>query len=570
MYTKPFPKIKLNKKINSEHLIFFYTYFYNIKRIDKNTVTITKMYNDKYLYHKTILESDIDTFFFNIKKECIQNQQKSINIEMQKKEQAMLQENQQIQQRKNIMTIPTNTINIINQKKSKDGYIIKIGDLIAHKAEIQLVTDIEPTRAYPIRTKNIYNNNDVQEYKNVTKVIKILKHKVIANIKSIENNLLFITGTVNGTAFTTPYNNLSTVEEDIIKAYNKILANEKIIKEKQQIELDIETKGEELQPNLHILSEPQVVEINTSGSLLEKYTQISGSISELTQSINDDFQLLKGSNIEKSFNEAKTRISEITQTKPNKTSTIAGALAKKLPFAEKLFTSVKDTIDANSSVQKHINYLFGIISTEYDTLISVGERLQQSKSHMEAQVKELEIILPESEAIVNLFANLADVPMRELSLNSSIKSSIEKYKARLLKIDGAIIATQTTIIALGKDLPSMKSDLVDEMAISSILNNVGNYQSMYSDMATLVSEVTDSTAKKTHDVINNLFKIQINDTHTLEYMKKGADRSEKFATMVSKNTADLYTKVERDAKFINEIMSGSTIENARKTIKKIK
>jgi hypothetical protein len=134
-----------------------------------------------------------------------------------------------------------------------------------------------------------------------------------------------------------------------------------------------------------------------------------------------------------------------------------------------------------------------------------------------------------------------------LSLNTQIEASIEKYKNRLAKIDGAIIAAQTTIMALGKDLPSMKSDLTDETAISGLLSSIDDYQQMYDKAAELVSDVTETVAKQSYDVIENLFDMQIKDNRMISYLENSSKRSQKFATMVADRSDQLATKIRNDA-----------------------
>ena len=331
-----------------------------------------------------------------------------------------------------------------------------------------------------------------------------------------------------------------------------------------------EQKGQEFNPQVYIAEEVEDIDLNIDSSLStqNQYTQIVGNMSKLTSKINEAFKLQDEEDISKAFLETKKKLEILANQEPGKLA-VASKLLTKLPFAKSMFKAVDEVIVENSSVQKNINYLFGMISDKYEKLIVVGEGLQDSKVHMEAQIKELKKLLKTSNKELEQFQEV-DRPMRLISLNTQIKASVEKYKNRLVKIDAAILATQTTIVALGRDLPSLKNDLTDEMAIGGLLNSVGDYQDMFTEMSTLVSDVTESTTKKTHDVIENLFEVQIKDTHTMQYLANSAERSKKFAKMVEDKTQKLATKVKRDADFISEIVKGTEIEDARSKVKLIK
>jgi len=331
----------------------------------------------------------------------------------------------------------------------------------------------------------------------------------------------------------------------------------------------VEIVGAEVVPETAILEDVGVILDGIRGTTHEKFNHIVGNISKLTSSINDTFSLQDTKELADAFIETKKKIENITNTKPGKVAGFMKTFTSKIPGTAKLMESVSTTLAENSSVQKNINYLFGIIHTKYEKLITVGEGLQSAKGHIVAQVKALEVLRKESDSIIKRFKIQANIPIRELSLNTQIKASIEKYKGRLLKIDGAITATQTTILALGKDLPSLKTDLTDEMAIGGLLNSVDDYQKMYADIALLVSDVTRATSEKVHTTIENLLDLQINDTHMTDHLGESAERTVKFAAMIDDKTSKLEEKVHKDRVFIAEVIENNMIEQASKNIKRI-
>lgn len=355
-----------------------------------------------------------------------------------------------------------------------------------------------------------------------------------------------------------------TFRNDIFTALPNLVVK---ITQKRQVIID---KGQHIQPTVTILEE-QEVHINKDGTNLhEKYVSIVGNISEINSSMNMETAAKDTKELFEAFKSAEASIKDLTANKVIETTTGAvGSFVNKYIWANPVGKKFEQHKQEQKSVQETINYLFGLVDTKYTKLIQTGESLQASKSQLNAQIEALEAISKDSSAEVSSYSSQADVPMRMLALDTNIKSSIEKYRGRLLKIDGAIIATQTTIIALGKDLPALKTDLTDEMAIGTLLNSVDDYQKMYTEIATLVADVTKATAEQTHKTIENLLQMQIDDTHTMTYIAESGKRAEKFATMIADKTQKVATKTQRDATFIADIVKGNTLEHARATIKKI-
>ncbi len=315
--------------------------------------------------------------------------------------------------------------------------------------------------------------------------------------------------------------------------------------------------------------EPEI-NINTSGEdITSQYASIVGNVSQITKDINAGHALDDHKEIVEAFLKAKVEISKLSTVTPSKFGYFGKWLTDN-KIIKSTTEDIKETKARQQSTQENIDYLFGVVYEKYENLIITGEGLQKSKIQMDKQIEALQELEKQSDDILSHYQSQSDIPIRDLAINTQIKTSIEKYKQRLTKIDGAIIATQTTITSLAKDLPAMKNDLTDEMAISSLLGSVDDYQVMYGEIAKLVSEVTTSTAEKTHVVIENLLQMQIEDTHTINYLVESGKRAEKLSTMLTDKTGKLAKKVKRDADFIADIAQGNTIEHARSKYKLLK
>lgn len=356
--------------------------------------------------------------------------------------------------------------------------------------------------------------------------------------------------------------NMSSLREAIKYAGQDIDKAKKLGESKEKVRV----KGREMAPtHVDITAEVEVeIPYHNSAPMQERYMEVVGCISTLTQGINNNSILKDSKEVAEAFLKAKVEIEGL--------ATVRSKPTENKGFFHRYFGKndpSKTPSGANASVQDNIDYLFGLIHEKYERLVTTGEGLQTAKGQLQAQLDLLEQLKVESAEGVKSFGDPSLVPMRVVALDTQIKASAEKYKDRLLKIDGAILATQTTIIALGKDLPAMKTDLTDEMAISGLLTDVGDYQSMYAEIATLVMEVTTSTSEKTHEVIENVLTMQIEDDHTVRYLAETATRGERFANMVIDKSKQLAVKTQNDAKFIEKVAQGKQLESARRSIKKI-
>lgn len=339
--------------------------------------------------------------------------------------------------------------------------------------------------------------------------------------------------------------------EDVIK--EPVSKVEKVIERGKSITV---MEIEEFNP--HDVEDVHVV----GDTIEEKFLSISGSMSKITQGINEKAILDSHKTLVEDFMQVKDKLQALSTP----TATKWGWMPKILTnnkLIGKVIDNIEDVHDRNSSTQKSIDYMFGLIYEKYEQFLDMGENLQKSKVKMAKEVQALQELCIESDLEISSYESQAEIPMRTLSLNTRIKTSIEKYKNRLTKVDGAIMATQATINALARDLPSMKSDLTDEMAISSLLNSVGDYQQMYQEIAGLVTSVSESTSEHTYKVVENLLTMQIEDTTAITYLQKSEQATEKFKTMLSDKTHKLQAKINKDANIVNQ-MVGTAIEYKQK------
>jgi len=328
--------------------------------------------------------------------------------------------------------------------------------------------------------------------------------------------------------------------------------------------------GSIVTPEAVILEEhqPVLMEIK-GGSLHDRFNSVVGSMSELTKGINESTALSETGELAALFIETQEKIRELLGKSASKPASIITRALVSLPFGDRLLTKGTAAINNNASIQDNINLLFGSIHEKYEKLLVVGEGLQSAKAHMASQVTALKLVAEESVTAIAAYREASDIPMRVISLDTQIQASVAKYQSRIMKLEGAITATQATITALGRDLPSMKTDLTDEMAIGTLLSSLDDYQKMWGDIAGLVSDVAETTSEKVHTSVENLLQLQIDDTHTMEYLANTAKRTEKFQAMITQKTTSLAAKVAKDAKIISSITNNVAIENVRREVRKI-
>jgi len=361
------------------------------------------------------------------------------------------------------------------------------------------------------------------------------------------------------------------IEKAIDSIYSTISQARKSEYKRLQLKEEMTNKGKNMLPVTELIQEAKEVhiDIDNTSSLKEQFQKVISETSEVSKKINNEHSLGDNKLLVKSFMEAKSKIEELQTNKPTKISLI-NKYFNKIPLINSIGNSVKDIQTEHKSVQVNIDELFGIIYDKHEKLIVIAEGLQEAKSNMVAQSKASNEILNKLNVELEVYDNPSDIPIRDTLLKSQIQSHIAKLNDRVVKVEGAFIATQATIIKLGQDLPSKKADLTDESAIGSLLSNVDDFQKMWEETSILVSGLTEATAEKVHTVVENLMQIQIDDTHTTKYLSDVNNRGTKFAKMLETKTKEYETKVRQDAIFISTIASGKSIEEAKNAVKLIK
>ena len=336
-------------------------------------------------------------------------------------------------------------------------------------------------------------------------------------------------------------------------------------------------------PEVHIIGATELVEnleepsennkeAHNHADILKEYHSVVAEISEASRQINQNTRLEDLKDLSESFLATREKLKELSGANASKVKAVSQGLFAKfkgIPLIGRAITATNELKDKTNSVQDNIDALFILINKQYNRLVEVGEGLQNAKKKQETQCTRLEKLIIASDAFISSYNSQSDIPIRELSANNQIKTSYEKLRKRILKTEAAIMGTQASIISLGKDLPCSKSEMTEELALSGLLNSVTDYQTMYSDITTLLNEVVEVTSEKTYKVVENLMDLQINDTHTLTYLSKDNQRAKEFATMLTDKSQKLADKVKSDANMIKEIASGTSILEAREKVKSL-
>lgn len=350
---------------------------------------------------------------------------------------------------------------------------------------------------------------------------------------------------------------LQSIAENTIKYYNEMV-NQKT-------------------PEVHIIGVNEIQDtqiedtvVNTlekdHSVIMKEYHNVVAEISDAAQEINRNTKLEDIADLQDVFIKTREKLKELSSATVVKSTSIFDKF-KGIPLIGKVIASSEELKQKTESVQDHIDAMFITVHKQYNRLVEIGEGLQRAKKKQETQVGRLEALIMASDAFLATFSNPSEVPVRDLSSNNQIKVSYEKLKKRILKTEAAIMGTQASIISLGKNLPTCKAEMVEELAISGLLNSVTDYQKMYQEVSELVNEVVTATSEKTYQVVENLMELQLNDTHTINYLSNDTKRAKEFALMLTDKAQKLADKVQKDAVMIKEVAGGSSILEARAKIK---
>lgn len=279
-------------------------------------------------------------------------------------------------------------------------------------------------------------------------------------------------------------------------------------------------------------------------SLEERYSKICGNIQSMSQEINDNTALSSSKQLEELFNKAKVSLESYKEVKAKDTS----GWFSRFVSADKKKERELVTISQNTE------YLFSLISKEYNNLVETGAKFQALKVEMTQQLKDLQVLLEESNAEVQQFIdNNEMVPMKIISTNSQIIASCEAYKAKLLKIEAGITMTTGAVVSLGSKLPTMKAGIADETSYAALIDSVSNVHGMFSSTAELMFGIADMTSDEVFKKVNDIMQSQINDTTTIKYLESRQKHTAELATMIANNAELLSDKLLNESSTIKQI-----------------
>lgn len=444
---------------------------------------------------------------------------------------------------------------------------------------------------YPLKGfKETYKENAVSEYGQYNMDITRKSFKVIINGKE-ESIRVYIADYMETGAAVVYMKNMYTSEvypaEDeffqslkskrktsvgyIKHYYEKAMDN---MKTAEQNKLDdMMVQGKNFIPKISDVednAEEVEFELNSNDSLQDRFVEIVGTVSDIDKEINEQYTLESQRELAEGFLKAKEALTSRVGEKPGTFIGLFDKVAGGNKHYKKIRKNMGEAISKNDSVQDNINYLFGVMSNQYDKMVIMCEKLQQSKKLAEAQLIALTSLSKESNEKISVYKNQSDIPMRQLMTDTQIKASMETYRTKIVNLEGTIVATQTSIMVLGRDLPSLRTNMTGDSAVNSILSSAGDFQEMCKEISTLGSNLARTTEEKIYTVTKNLIQMQIDDTHTMMYLADSAERSQEMVTMVKSKSTELAQKVTRDANFMSDIISGKDILAARKKHKLLK
>lgn len=284
--------------------------------------------------------------------------------------------------------------------------------------------------------------------------------------------------------------------------------------------------------------------VQVTQSLEERYSQICGNIKSMSQEINDNTALSSSKQLEELFNKAKVSLESYKEVKAKDTS----GWFSRFVSADKKKERELVTISQNTE------YLFSLISKEYNNLVETGAKFQSLKVEMTQQLKDLQVLLEESNAEVQQFVDNDEmVPMKVISTNSQIIASCEAYKAKLLKIEAGITMTTGAVVSLGSKLPAMKAGIADETSYAALIDSVSNVHGMFSSTAELMFGISDMTSDEVFKKVNNIMQSQINDITTIKYLESRQKHTAELATMIATNAELLSDKLLNESSIIKQI-----------------
>lgn len=313
-------------------------------------------------------------------------------------------------------------------------------------------------------------------------------------------------------------------------------------------------RGSEYTPIELAENEPEQIEVKGE-TLQDRFTEVISATSSFSEEINSQMpSSTLNDKIAKEFIATQKRINKVSD-EIQKPGMFAGLMHKIVnnDWSSTLVEKSRKEKVESKSYQGNIDELFGLLHSQYEQRVKQGDMLQQSKDQAQLKLELLRELGVEAQEVIDQYEDETEATIHEISLHTQIFASIETYEMRVASLNGALLAIRGKIIQLGKNLPTDKALLSENVTLNLILKSGQEEEDVAGAVAELLKTQAREVDEEVHKNIESLFDDQINNTATIENLEETAKRAAETNKMIHDKSKKLFAKVINDNKVISTI-----------------
>lgn len=332
------------------------------------------------------------------------------------------------------------------------------------------------------------------------------------------------------------------------------------------VETNTEVEGEVVTENYDVdtvvLEEDKKTSPQVQVSDLEvEFNQFKRSNTVKTMKITETIQMMELDSVKDMILDAKAKIEDYAQGNSSSFISRAKSSVAALPliggFAKKSIEAAQRTKDENSNINEVFKGLFNNFTTKQDRIIELIGMLDGMRRKIEEQTEYVYGIIDTTNKIIEANEDVSEV-FRAKRLNEMARTTMLKNEDKVEnKIKPALMLAGKSLENMNKILPSLESDMLDELGINGALNSFKDVNVMLKETMDLASNITQISAENTETLM--LEVMQIADTSSnVKYIEDAQNRRLGFQKKFEKEMTDSMEKQEQNYQKVKEISDNYT------------
>lgn len=275
-----------------------------------------------------------------------------------------------------------------------------------------------------------------------------------------------------------------------------------------------------------------------------------------TMKITETIQMMELDTVKDLILDAKAKIEDYAQGNSSSFLGRAKNRAASLPliggWAKKSIESAQRTKDENSSINDVFKSIFNNFTAKQDRIIDLVGMLEGMRIKLEEQTQYVQGIIDITDEMIEDEQNMAEV-FRAKRLNEMARTTMLKNQDKINnKINPALMLASKSLENMTKILPSLESDMLDELGINGALNSFKDVNVMLKETMDLANNITSISAQSTQDLMLEVMAIA-DTSENIKYIEEAQSRRSSFQKKFEGVMLDSAKKQEQNYQKVKEL-----------------